>query len=63
MSALLLKHLDKIAKGIAEKESCATDEYRIAALRALQRRVNECLDGYIYQIKRKEWKQAKGDKY
>jgi hypothetical protein len=57
----LLERLDKIAKDIAEKESCATDEYRIAALRALHRRVNECLDGYIYQIKRKEWKQAKGE--
>ena len=61
MSALLLKHLDKIAKGIAEKESCATDEYRIAALRALQRRVNECLDGYIQWLESREWKKAKLD--
>lgn len=57
----ILKRLNKIASDIAEKESCATDEYRIAALRAVQRRLNECLNGYVWALKRKEWSRVKGD--
>lgn len=57
----ILKRLDEIAKDIAERESCATAEYRIAALRAIQRQVNGCLDGHINGLESREWKIAKGD--
>jgi hypothetical protein len=57
----LLERLDKIAKDIAEKESCATEEYRIATLRALRRQVTGCLDEYILLLESREWKQAKGE--
>ena len=57
----LLKQIDEIAKDIAEKDSCATDEYRIAALRAIQRQITGCLDGYIQWLESREWKKAKGD--
>ena len=57
----LLKRLNKIAKDIAEKDSCATDEYRIGALRAMRRQITGCLDGYIQGLESREWKKAKGD--
>jgi hypothetical protein len=57
----LLKRLKEIAKDIAERDSCATDEYRIAALRAMRRQITGCLDEYIQWLESREWKKAKGD--